>query len=649
MQADHWVLTLTLEDVGISGATTNRPGFQRLRQAVIAHEIDVIVVYHTDRISRDVSDFLNFLELLKKHSVRLVSVTQKLDFTGAIGEFNTIVQAAMQQFERKRTVERTRDTMMEHARKGIFNGGHPPLGYKVASNALVVVEAEAAVVVRIFAAVADNVPLQQIADALNRDGHRTKIRFCKKKVHNSKVRITVQRGGLKFRTDHLELIIRNPTYKGYVRWGSEVNKGNHQAIIDPELRDRSNRAIAKIPEAQIRLARVQDRFHHLLKGVLFCGHCGVSLIPHWSGKKDPSGHPFRYYECLRHYREGRQADSCAGRLPVAKIDGVVLSALAQLGQRPELVQATLAAARSGGRAEGQRLRQCLRLLDARLKETNAQITALISAIKDGKVRSLTEALQAEADALAREKQQLEREREPLAQQAARWRNLNPEPAVITEALRDFEGLVLRLPPPKRKELVQNLVERIEIRADKSEVAAASERKFSMQLWCHLSAVDLSATLQTPKDSRLRIKVGFSLRREGKGTVAMLAAPFSSVVPQTATITDDRAPRHAIHDTVRWQRLLEAEYALCPADIARREQCSRAHVSYRLQLGSLAPEIKSFLLELRDSKSIRFFGRTRLLRLANLPLEAQLQAFEKQRSGLIRVRHKTRQAPRKLVA
>jgi AraC-like DNA-binding protein len=334
---------------------------------------------------------------------------------------------------------------------------------------------------------------------------------------------------------------------------------------------------------------------------------------------------------------------------VAKIDGVLLSALAQLGHRPELVQATLAAARSGGRAEGQLLRQGLRLLDARLKETNAQIATLISAIKDGKVRSLTEALQAEADALARQKQQLERERELLAQQAARWRNLNPEPAVITEALRDFEGLVLRLPPPKRKELVQNLVERIEIRADKGGVAAASERKFSMQLWCNLSALDLSATLQTPKDSRLRIKVGFSLQRKGKGMVAMLAAPFSPVVPQDKVIPDDHAPRHAIHDTVRWKRLLEAEHTLCPADIARREHCSRAHVSYRLQLGSLAPEIKSFLLELRDAKAIRFFGRTRLLRLASLPLEAQLQGFEKQRSCLIRVRRKTRQAGRRLVA
>ena len=443
-------------------------------------------------------------------------------------------------------------------------------------------------------------------------------------------------------------IIRNPVYKGCLRWSGGVHKGRHKAIVPPELWEQANRAIAKPIDDPIPVARVKDRYHHLLKGVAYCGHCGVSLIPHWSGKKDPAGRPFRYYECLRHFREGRQDERCAGRLPVDQIDGVVLSALAQLGRHPELAQATLAAAKTGGEAEGQRLKRDLHDVEARLKETDAQIATLIATIKQGTLRTLVGALQSEADALAQRKLQLQRERELLAQQAARWRSINPELSVITEALRNFSELVLRLPPPKRKELVQHLAERVEIVADGG-AARASERKFSMQVWCHLPVTNLSESLHTPKESRLRIKVGFSLQRKGKGMVARLAAPFSPVVPQTNMVTDDHAPRHAIHDTVRWQRLLKAEATLCPADIARREKCSRAHVSYRLQLGALAPNIMSFLLELRDAKALRFFGRTRLLRLASLPADAQLKEFEKQRSGLIRGHRKTRQAGRKLVA
>ncbi len=102
-------------------------------------------------------------------------------------------------------------------------------------------------------------------------------------------------------------------------------------------------------------------------------------------------------------------------MPVDQIDGVVLSALAQLGRHPELAQATLAAAKTGGEAEGQRLKRDLHDVEARLKETDAQIATLIATIKQGTLRTLVGALQSEADALAQRKLQLQRERELLAQ------------------------------------------------------------------------------------------------------------------------------------------------------------------------------------------------------------------------------------------
>lgn len=117
-----------------------------------------------------------------------------------------------------------------------------------------VVNKEETVARRIFTAAARGVPLQEIADSLNCDGLRTKIRFCKVRGCKTKV----QRGGLKFRTDHLALIIRNPVYKGCLRWRGEVYQGRHTAIIDPQLWEQANRAIAKAPETPIPIA-VQRR------------------------------------------------------------------------------------------------------------------------------------------------------------------------------------------------------------------------------------------------------------------------------------------------------------------------------------------------------------------------------------------------------
>jgi hypothetical protein len=82
-------------------------------------------------------------------------------------------------------------------------------------------------------------------------------------------------------------------------------------------------------------------------------------------------------------------------------------------------------------------------------------------------------------------------------------------------------------------------------------------------------------------------------------------------------------------------MLRSETSLRPADIARRDGVSRAHVSYRLKLLSLAPDIKSFLLGLRDARAIRFFGRMRLLRLTALPVAQQTREFENLRKQFVR--------------
>src|SRR5208283_1368335 len=185
-------------------------------------------------------------------------------------------------------------------------------------------------------------------------------------------------------------------------------------------------------------------------------------------------------------------------------------------------------------AEGQRLRRDLRQLDDQLMEVGSQISSVIASIKKGKMDGLAEDLQFEADALGRRRQELQRERERLALQAARWRRINPEPALIARALERFDELVLRLPPSKRKELVQHLVERIEIRCvdGNMEIAGLSRRQFSMHVWCTLPPVlstqtadPLFGATYSPSSSRWQISAQFEIKRVGKAHVASLRKPF----------------------------------------------------------------------------------------------------------------------------
>src|SRR4029077_7714420 len=97
------LLRAKYDDGGFSGGNTDRPALQRLLQDVRAGKIDVIVVYKVDRLTRSLADFANVVELLDRHNVSFVSVTQQFNTTTSIGRLTLNVLLSFAQFERELT------------------------------------------------------------------------------------------------------------------------------------------------------------------------------------------------------------------------------------------------------------------------------------------------------------------------------------------------------------------------------------------------------------------------------------------------------------------------------------------------------------------------------------------------------------------
>ncbi len=114
--------------------------------------MDCIVVYKYDRLSRSLADFMKLLEILDRHHVTFVAVTQPFDTRTSAGRFMVHMLLNFAQFEREMIAERTRDKMRAARRKGKWIGGYPILGYDVApkGGALLVNPAEAERVREIF-------------------------------------------------------------------------------------------------------------------------------------------------------------------------------------------------------------------------------------------------------------------------------------------------------------------------------------------------------------------------------------------------------------------------------------------------------------------------------------------------------------------
>jgi len=123
---EGWVLVPDrYDDGGISGATLERPGLQRLLADVEAGRIDVVVVYKIDRLSRALMDFAKLVEVFDRHNVTFVSVTQSFNTTTSMGRLTLNILLSFAQFEREVIGERIRDKFAASRKKGMWMGGYP--------------------------------------------------------------------------------------------------------------------------------------------------------------------------------------------------------------------------------------------------------------------------------------------------------------------------------------------------------------------------------------------------------------------------------------------------------------------------------------------------------------------------------------------
>lgn len=106
----------------ISGATTKRVGFDRMKKHLVPG--DTLVIYSLSRAGRSVRHLIDFNKWLLDEGVSLKSITEEIDTRSAMGKMIFHLLAAFAQFERDLTIERTRDGMAAKAARG-FVAGRP--------------------------------------------------------------------------------------------------------------------------------------------------------------------------------------------------------------------------------------------------------------------------------------------------------------------------------------------------------------------------------------------------------------------------------------------------------------------------------------------------------------------------------------------
>lgn len=319
---EGWIrLSDRYDDGGVSGGSMERPALKRLLADIEGDAVDVIVVYKVDRLTRSLADFARLVEAMDQHGVSFVSVTQQFNTTSSMGRLTLNILLSFAQFERELSSERIRDKIAASRKRGMWMGGRPPLGYDVKERELVINEAEAALVYKVFTRFLSLGSTHLLMEEINTEGHTTKS-WMTQAGHF--------REGRPFDKAVLYKMLNNRTYLGEAVHKGQSYPGKHKAIIDQALWDDVHSIFSR--NASKRRNNTRASTPAPLKGLLQCESCGRAMTPSHTRRH---GRLYRYYQCMGAIRNG--AASCPVRsVPAGQIEGLVLEQVRGLLRAPEV-------------------------------------------------------------------------------------------------------------------------------------------------------------------------------------------------------------------------------------------------------------------------------------------------------------------------
>jgi site-specific DNA recombinase len=347
---DEWIF----QDEGYSGVTLIRPGLERVRDLAVEGQIENVLVYSPDRLSRKYAYQILLVEEFARHGVEIVFIKSPRASTP---EEHLLVrfQGMIAEYERAQIAERTRRGKRYRAKTGSVNVlSGAPYGYRyirkteTTASYYEIIEQEAEVVRKVYELYTEaGLSIGAIARWLNN--------------HEIPTRKKISR----WERSTIWAMLRNPAYVGKACFG-KTESAPRQRITRP-LRQRggfsprcsSNRerprhewieiaVPAIISEESFALAEERleqnKRFSSrrtieptLLHGMLVCGECGYA---YYRCSTRTSKRKIYYYRCLGSDDYRHANGRVCHNKPIRQdyLDGVVWKQVIELLEDPEMIR-----------------------------------------------------------------------------------------------------------------------------------------------------------------------------------------------------------------------------------------------------------------------------------------------------------------------
>ena len=423
----EWVF----EDDGYSGATLERPGLEHVRDLAAEGQIQVVLAYSPDRLSRKYAYQILLMEELARNGVETLFVKAP---QGSSAEDQLLVQfqGMIAEYERAQILERSRRGKRHRAQSGeisVMSGA--PHGYRYirktddALAAYVVLEDEARVVQRIYEMyTVEGLSIGEITRRINAEG------------------IPTRKASARWERSTVWAALRNSAYRGVACFGKTrvssrarvIRPQRRRGVVTPSMtagHERPREEWIEIPVPALvseeSFARAQELLQEnkirsrrrtiepsIVQGMVSCQKCGYAFS---RTSTYTTARKIHYYKCIGSdsWRKlgGPVCDN--GRLVRQDLlDQIVWTEVIRLLEDPSLIQQELdrrlAAARSSDPAK-----KCEQSLQRELVHVGKGIERLLMAYQEA-LMSIEE-LRARMPALRQREQALRTELQAIADQA----------------------------------------------------------------------------------------------------------------------------------------------------------------------------------------------------------------------------------------
>ncbi len=284
-----------------SGLSLERPDLDKLRELVRAEQIDVVVVYSLDRLTRDPGHGVILTQETEKHRVALETVTEDVD-NSELGKLITYIRGYASKLEAEKIKERTLRGKRAKALEGkIPHGGFARLygyDYDRTSKKRIVNETEAYWVKQIYEWL--------VNEGLSANAITYRLRDLKAPTKHS----------LYWNRSSLMAILKNPAYTGKTYaftffQGTNRRKPQNEwieipgatpAIISEELFEAAQTQLQLNYEKSKRNTKQQ----YLLRSHLYCQQCGHAYCGHVD-------RTISYYRCPGKLRITAPVNRCTNK------------------------------------------------------------------------------------------------------------------------------------------------------------------------------------------------------------------------------------------------------------------------------------------------------------------------------------------------